>query len=296
MTPKMKATGMRLVSEFPTISDIFANVLPILLIVSMVSGCTNLMFRPDPILYNTPNEFGLDHEDIFFRTVEGMQLHGWFLPSKGNTKGTVYFLHGNAQNISAHIRSVHWLPGKGYHVFMLDYRGYGDSTGAPSVAGVLDDIQTGFDWLVQNPKVQKGPIFLLGQSLGASLGIYFMGTKHNAKRDLAGVILDAPVSNFRKIAREKLNGFWLTWPFQYPISLLVSNNYNPEDVIRSISPVPVLIMHSNEDMVVPSSHGKALFELAGEPKFFIQTKSRHISTFKYKEYRQIVLEFMARFN
>ena len=296
MIPKVKAAGMRLVSAFPTISDLFATALPILFVVSIFSGCTNLMFRPDAILYNTPYEFGLDHEDIFFKTVEGLQLHGWFLLSKGDTKGTVYYLHGNGQNISAHIRSVHWLPEKGYHVFMLDYRGYGDSTGAPSVAGVLDDIQTGFDWLVQNPKVQKGPIFLLGQSLGASLGVYFVGTKPIAKKELAGVILDAPFSSLRKIAREKLDGFWLTWPFQYPISLLVSDNYNPENVIQNISPVPVLIMHSDEDMIIPSSHGTTLFELAREPKFFIQTKNRHIYTFKYKEYRQIVLEFMARFN
>jgi alpha-beta hydrolase superfamily lysophospholipase len=57
-------------------------------------------------------------------------------------------LHGNAQNISAHIHSVHWLPKQGYHVYLIDYRGYGDSTGKPT--GVIDDINTGFTWLIHS--------------------------------------------------------------------------------------------------------------------------------------------------
>ena len=295
MTPKVKVAGMRLVLAYRTIFDLVAAFLAIIVVAPMITNCTNLMFRPDTILYNRPDEFGLDHEDIFFRPSDGVQLHGWFLPSKGDAKGTVYFLHGNAQNISSHILSVYWLPEEGYHVFMLDYRGYGDSTGTPSVEGVLDDIQSGFDWLVQNPKVRQGPIFLLGQSMGASLGIYFVGTKPEVRKELSGVILDAPFSSFRKIVREKLDRVWLTWPFQYPISFLVSNNSDPEDVIQNISPVPVLIMHSREDQIVPYTHGQTLYELAGEPKYFLQTRNGHISTFKYSEYRREMLEFMARF-
>ena len=286
---------MRFVLAFPTISDLFASVLLIFIVVSNITGCTHMMFRPDSILYYTPGEFGLDHEDIFLTTKENAQLHGWFLLSKGDTKGTVYFLHGNAQNISAHISSVHWLPEKGYNVFMLDYRGYGDSTGTPSVAGVLDDIQSGFDWLLQNRKARQSPIFLLGQSMGASLGIYFVGTKFDVREELAGVILDAPFSSFRKIAREKLDGFWLTWPLQYPISYLISDNYDLAEAIQHISPIPVLIMHSPEDLIVPYAHSRTLYELAGEPKSLIQTKDRHISTFTYRAYREAALEFMARF-
>jgi len=262
----------------------------------IIVGCSNLMFLPNQIRYSTPDDFGLDYEDIFLRIPENIRLHAWFLPSKVDAKGTVFFLHGNAQNISAHIYSIYWLPENGYHVFMIDYRGYGASTGTPTVQGVLDDISTGFAWLVQNQQVQKGPIFLLGQSLGASLGIYFVGTHSNEKKQLAGVIADAAFSSFRSIAREKLDSFWLTWPLQYPLSLLMPDDFDPQDVIQNISPVPVLIMHSKDDEIVPSTHGQILYELAGKPKFFVQTRNGHIATFKYSEYREAALKFMAAFD
>ena len=287
---------MKLVSVSSISCNSMVKMVFIFFVFPIISGCSHLMFLPDQIRYSTPSEFGLDHEDIFLNVSEHIQLHCWFLPSKVNAKGTVFFLHGNAQNISAHIRSVHWLPEKGYHVFMIDYRGYGFSTGNPTVQGVLDDINTGFDWLVQNPQVQKGPIFLLGQSLGASLGVYFVGTHSHAKKQLAGIILDSAVSSFRSIAREKFDSFWLTWPFQYPLSFLISDNFGPEDVIQNISPVPVLIMHSKDDQVVSSSHGQILYELAGKPKFFVETKNGHIATFKFKEYQQAALKFMEAYD
>ncbi|HEC85095.1 MAG: alpha/beta hydrolase [Candidatus Parabeggiatoa sp. nov. 2] len=268
----------------------------LIFIVVLTSACTNIVFYPDKIKYSTPSKFGLKHQNIYLRTPDGIQLHGWFLPSTvERTKGTVFFLHGNAQNISAHIHSVHWLPKQGYHVYLIDYQGYGESTGKPTVQDAIDDINTGFKWLIQNQLVQKKPIYLMGQSLGASLGIYFVGSNPKVKEQLAGVIIDAGFSSFRTIAREKLSNFWLTWPFQYPLSMLFTDKYDPQDFIQNISPVPLLIMHSHEDKVVLPSHAQKLFRLAGKPKVYKQTRNGHISTFKYKEYRQTVLEFMARF-
>jgi len=268
----------------------------IILIVMFLSACTNLIFRPDNISYTSPDQFGLNYEDIFIRTAGGYQIHGWLLKSSSPAKGTVYFLHGNAQNISAHIHSVYWMPEQGYDVFMIDFRGYGLSTGKPTIPHVIDDINTGFLWLTKKVKKQKKPIFLLGQSLGASLCICYVGGNEDVKKQLAGVILDAGFSNFQTIAREKLSQFWLTWPFQYPLSMLLTDKYNPEESIQHISPVPLLIMHSDEDKIVSSSHGKVLFKLAGSPKFYIQTEGNHISTFRYKAYRNEMLNFMERFS
>ncbi|MDL1963971.1 MAG: alpha/beta hydrolase [Deltaproteobacteria bacterium] len=287
---------MRSVLAFTIIFKRMIKQAIVIWIILCLSACTNLVFCPDQFRYTCPDKFGLDHEDIFLATADGNQLHGWLLKSSSEKKGTVFFLHGNAQNISAHIHSVYWLPENGYDVFMIDYRGYGQSTGSPSVRGVIDDITTGFTWLTKNVMDQKTPIFLLGQSLGASLGICFAGSNLEAKNQLSGVILDSGFSNFRTIAREKLSQFWLTWPFQYPLSMLLTDKYNPEDFIQHISPVPVLIMHSDEDKVIPSSHGKRLFKLAGTPKCYIQTGDGHINTFRYNAYRNEVLKFMSRFS
>lgn len=267
-----------------------------ILIVMCLSACSNLIFRPNQIRYTHPDNFGLDYEDVFIKTTGGNQIHGWLLKSGFPAKGTVFFLHGNAQNISAHINSVYWLPEQGYDVFMIDYSGYGLSTGHPDMLVVIDDVNAGFTWLMKKGRDQKKPIFLLGQSLGASLAICFAGGNSEVKNQLAGVILDAGFSNLRTIAREKYNQYWLTWSFQYPLSMFFTDKYAPEEYIQNISPVPLLIMHSDEDKVVSSSHGKKLFKLAGLPKFYIKTEGGHISTFRYKAYRNDMLNFMARFS
>jgi alpha-beta hydrolase superfamily lysophospholipase len=252
------------------------------------------VFSPDTIKYNAPEKFGLKYQDVFLTTPDNLKLHGWFLSATIDLKGTVFFLHGNGQNISAYIHSVYWLPKHGYNVFMIDYQGYGQSEGSPTYQGAIKNINTGITWLKKQPQVQRRPIYLLGQSLGASLGICFFGSNTEARDILSGVILDAGFSNLRTIVREKFRKFILTWPFNYPISLLFTDKFNPEKYIQNISPVPVLIMHSDEDKVVPSSHSKRLFNLARSPKYYKKTRNGHVTTFNHKDYRQVLLDFMAQ--
>ncbi|MGA1824854.1 MAG: alpha/beta hydrolase, partial [bacterium] len=223
---------------------------------------------------------------------EKERLHGWLLLSAHEPQGTVFFLHGNAQNISAHITNVSWLPEKGYQVFLLDYRGYGCSSGSPTISKALHDISAGFDWLCNQSHERELPIYLLGQSLGASLGAYFVGTNPHVKERLAGVIVDAGFANLRTIVREKLGAFWLTWPLQYPLCWLFPSKYNPDKVIHNISPVPLLIIHSRDDKVIPPHHGKKLYDLAGQPKYYLETGGMHISTFISNDTREHVVAFM----
>jgi len=109
------------------------------------TGCSSVFFYPDNATYITPDRLNLEYEDIYLKTADGETLHGWWLPALTDepAKGTVYYLHGNAQNVSAHILNAAWLPEQGYNVFTIDYRGYGQSTGAPDIEGALHDVETG---------------------------------------------------------------------------------------------------------------------------------------------------------
>ncbi|MFO8142707.1 MAG: alpha/beta hydrolase, partial [Marinobacter sp.] len=118
-------------------------------ITALLTGCSSVFFYPDKVTYITPDRLNLDYQDIYLDTADGETLHGWWLPAMTEepAKGTIYYLHGNAQNISAHIFNVAWLPEQGYNVFTIDYRGYGQSTGAPDIEGTLHDAETGLRWL-----------------------------------------------------------------------------------------------------------------------------------------------------
>ncbi|MAB53446.1 MULTISPECIES: alpha/beta hydrolase [unclassified Marinobacter] len=258
------------------------------------TGCSSVFFYPDQVTYITPDRLNLEFEDVFVETPDGETLHGWWLPASAEPKGTVYFLHGNAQNISSHIMNVAWLPERRYNVFLIDYRGYGRSTGAPDIEGTLHDAETGLRWLVDQPDVQNQPLFLLGQSLGGALGTALASewVKRDEQPPLDGVILDGTFSGFRAIAREKLGDFWLTWPLQIPLSWTITDEYEAYERIGDISPVPVMVIHSVRDGIIPFHHGKRLYEAAEEPKTFLQTDTPHASTFVIPGYQDEVLEFM----
>lgn len=258
------------------------------------TGCSSVFFYPDQVTYITPDRLNLEYEDVFVDTPDGETLHGWWLPATSEPKGTVYFLHGNAQNISSHIMNVAWLPEKRYNVFLIDYRGYGRSTGAPDIEGTLHDAEAGLRWLTDQPDVKNQPLFLLGQSLGGALGTALASewVKREEQPPLDGVILDGTFSGFRAIAREKLGDFWLTWPLQIPLSWTITEEYEAYERIGGISPVPMMVIHSVRDGIIPFHHGERLYEAAAEPKTFLQTDTPHASTFVIPGYQEEVLEFM----
>ncbi|HTN34015.1 MAG TPA: alpha/beta hydrolase [Marinobacter sp.] len=288
-TPRIFLSWTQLKHTF--IALLLATTLPLL------GGCSGLFFFPDKVTYITPDRLNMSYEDIYLDTIDGETLNGWWLPAdetSGPVKGTVYYLHGNAQNISSHILNVAWLPAEGYNVFTLDYRGFGKSTGAPDIEGALLDVETGMRWLAQQPDAQNTPIILLGQSLGGALGLTLASEwqKRAKQPSFSAVVLDGTFSGFRSIAREKLGDFWLTWAFQIPLSWTITDDYEGVNEIAYISPVPVMIIHSVRDGVIPFHHGQALYKAAKEPKQFLRTDTPHAATFILPAYKESVLKFI----
>lgn len=270
--------------------------LALLALLFLQSGCSSLFFYPNDITYVTPDRLNLEFEDVYLNTPHGETLHGWWLPASGDqdVSGTVYYLHGNAQNVSAHLLNVAWLPEKGYNVFTLDYRGYGQSSGQPDIAGALQDVESGMRWMARDSVNNNQPIYLLGQSLGGALGVAFASewARHGELPAFSGVIVDSSFSGFRAIAREKLGDFWLTWPLQMPLSLTITGEYEGLERIADIAPVPVMVIHSERDRIIPFHHGLQLYRSASQPKVLLETDTPHAATFTIPAYREAVLSFM----
>jgi fermentation-respiration switch protein FrsA (DUF1100 family) len=259
-----------------------------------IAGCSSMLFQPMKTLIRTPQQIGLKYQDIEFKSTDGTKLHSWWLPAKGQAKGSILFLHGNAENISTHIGSVYWLPEEGFNVLLLDYRGYGLSKGKPSVPGAIADIESALQWMKNQPDINQNHIAVLGQSLGGTMGVYALSRDDHAN-DIRALILDSVFTNYREIAQEKLAGFWLTWPFQYPLSWTLPSQYNPIDVIGKISPTPVLIIHGEMDHIIPVHYGKALFAAAKEPKeLWIIPNAGHIQSLNHAQVRKRLVEYLNR--
>lgn len=264
----------------------------LLLLLTTLPGCTNLFFIPMERLVRTPAEIGLEYRDISFHSNDGTLLHGWWLPAKETVLGTILFLHGNAENISTHIASVHWLPEQGYNVFLFDYRGYGRSQGVTEIEGVHRDAESAIATLLELPENEGRPIIVFGQSLGGAIATHTVA--HSAHRNrIKALIVESGFSSYRQIAREKFGSFWLTWPLQYPLSWTVTDRYSPLDAVATIAPIPLLLVYGKEDPIVPFHHGQQLFAVAHEPKeLWLMPDGRHITTFAQPEQRQRLLDYL----
>jgi uncharacterized protein len=265
-----------------------------LLFALLLPGCTSLFFQPMRQHLRTPDQIGLAWRDVWFAADDGVRLHGWFLPSQVPSRGTILFLHGNAENVSTHIGSVAWLPAKGFNIFLIDYRGYGLSEGMPTLDGLHRDVAAAIGTVFALDGVDANRVALFGQSLGGSIAITTLA-RSPYKRRIAALIVEGAFSGYRSIAREALARTWLTWPLQGPLSFAVDDEYQPIEAITRISPVPVLIVQGEEDPVVPVSHAEALYTAAREPKsLWLVPRAGHIAVFRWPQYRDRLLEYLEQ--
>ncbi len=256
-----------------------------------MSSCTALFFYPQKQLVRSPAALGLDYENIAITTRDGLKLHGWWVQPSSTPRGSVYFLHGNAENISTHIASVVWMVEAGFQVFLLDYRGYGLSEGLPDIPEVFEDIRAGAEWLLMQEPAR--PLIVFGQSLGASLAISALQQNPEVASEIDGLVSEAAFSEYGRIAREVAAGNWITWAFQYPVDWLLKGRYDPLDAIARLR-LPILLIHSTDDDIIGFDHARTLSVATSEQALLLEATGPHIQAMASASIRAEVLAFIAR--
>lgn len=260
------------------------------LMLMSLDACSGLFFYPSKQLVMTPDQIGLPYEDVYIPS-GNETIHGWYLPARGTAQGTVLFLHGNAENISTHIGSVYWLPEKGYNVLALDYRGFGKSTGTPSLPGNQQDAEQAIRYLLGRSDTAETNLFLLGQSVGGAIALDALA-RSEFRGKIRSIVCDSAFSSYRLIAREKIAAIWPAWPLQIPLSWLFRDDYSPIRRAAEISPTPILFIHGDQDQIVPVHHSYDLFAAAKEPKkLLIIAGGAHIEALQTERGRNAVIDF-----
>ncbi len=213
-----------------------------------------LIFHPDKRVLRTPSDAGLEFDDVYFATGDGVRLNGWFVPYPGARRTLVWF-HGNAGNISHRIQNLKLLHEKvKVNVFIFDYRGYGRSEGNVSESGTYLDGAAAIDLLRKRYEVEPPRLILFGRSLGAAVAVE-VATR---VRSLA-LILESPFVSVPEMARA-------VFPL-LPLGPVLRTQYNNLEKVRRIKS-PLLVLHGDRDEVIPFSQGRKVFEAAPEPKRF----------------------------
>jgi len=104
--------------------------------------------QPGRAYVKVPIDVGLEYEEVRISTSDSVELDGWFVPAD-KARGVVLFFHGNAGNISHRLDSIQIFNALGLDVLIIDYRGYGQSTGTPSEPGTYLDSEAAWRYLVE---------------------------------------------------------------------------------------------------------------------------------------------------
>jgi uncharacterized protein len=227
---------------------------------------------PSRQLIATPADIGLRYEALRIPTADGEEIHAWFVPAE-HERAVLLFFHGNAGNISHRLDSLRLFNGLGLSVLIIDYRGYGESSGSPSEHGTAEDARAAWRHLVEQRAIPAERIIVFGRSLGGAVA-----TMLAAEHRPAGLIVE---SAFRSVPQMAAEIYWFL-----PVRHLARIEYPVEETLRAVQ-APLLIVHSREDEIIPFRHGEALYAAANQPKQLLELSGGHNDAFLRSRHRYV---------
>lgn len=205
---------------------------------------------------------GIEVHDVWLQARDGQRIHGWWFPYP-NSDGAVLFCHGNAGNVThwaARAYGLRTTLGRG--ALVIDYPGYGKSTGTPSEAGCYAAAEAAYHWLTSTARVPAERLLLFGESLGGGVA-----TELATRMPHQSLVLMRTFTSIPDVARQRV--------LTYSSAPLVRNSF---DNLSRISkcPQPILIAHGDRDRVIPISQARELYAAApGRKQFFLMEGLGH---------------------
>lgn len=234
----------------------------------------------------TPQAYGLAFERVTLATEDGEKLAAWWVPVPTPMRGAVLLFHGNAGNIAHRIDYARMFYDMGLATLLVDYRGYGESSGTPSEQGTYRDAAASWAWLTRERGVKPADIVIFGESLGGGVATW-LAVNAKEREQPRAVILASTFTSVPDLGSQVYP--WL------PVRWLSRIHYDSLARVAQIK-VPLLIAHSPQDDIIPYAHGKRLFEAANEPKQFLDLADGHNSGFVFMRpaWRNAVQTFIER--
>ena len=255
-----------------------------------------ISIRPPRIVSSlTPKNLQLDYENVWFKTSDRLTLSGWFIPGKTATKKTLILLHGYPADKGDILPALSFLQ-KDYNLFLFDFRYLGESEGKYSTAGAneVEDLLAAIQFLKTKGIEEVG---VWGFSMGGAVAL--MSIKKAP--EIKAVVSEASYASLAQMAAELFKIPGLRYPLAYLIGLWARiflgidlSNISPVKAVQNTT-IPLLLIHSSTDAVIPFSHAQSLQKALGDnprAEFWFHTGLAHgeLDT----EYQKRVADFFQR--
>ncbi len=256
-------------------------------------GQTRLIFYPSPVVSGTPADYDLAYEEVWVSVATG-KIHGWWIPASEVQAPVLLYLHGNGSNNGDTVSHAWLFSQLGFSVLLIDYRGYGYSSLAPSEAlggrsfpdetKVYEDAEAAWKYLIHDRGIEPQNLFIYGHSLGGAIGIE-MAVRHP---EMAGLIVEGTFTSIEAMANTIGYGRW------FPLKLLLTQKFDSMGKISSIQ-VPILLIHGTEDEVVPTFMSEELYKAVPSSKqLYLVSGAGHNNVAKVggENYLKIISHFV----
>lgn len=254
-------------------------ILLVLLGVYLLSGIglyflqEKFIFLDEQLPQDFQFEFSSQFEEVELTAADGASLHGLHF-THHSSKGLILYFHGNAQSLKRWGKVVQYHHSLGYDVLVMDYRGFGKSTGKRSQEALLSDALIWYDYAAK--RYAEDQITVYGRSLGTGLATYVAGKKEPLR-----LMLETPYHDFQSLAQRYYPVF--------PVGIALRFNFKSHEYVKGIK-CPIYIYHGTEDEVVPYSHGYKLYKeiKPGQAEMMTIPGGKHKNLVEFEGFRKAV--------
>ena len=229
-----------------------------------------LIFLPSTLDQNYQYEFSEPFEEFYIKAQDGAKLNALHF-RRDDPKGVILYFHGNAGNLTRWGEIATFFVAKNFDVIIMDYRGYGKSTGKLGELRLFSDAQLFYNYAMKS--YSEDDLIIYGRSLGAAIATE-LASKNKSKK----LILETPFYNLLDVARARFSFL--------PLRYLLKYEFRSNEYIKKVNS-PIVIFHGTNDSVVPYESGKELFKNVTVKKktFYAIENGDHNNLVEFKEFK-----------
>jgi len=234
------------------------------------------IFKPEKLAANFQFRFNIPFRELFFDPASDVRINGLHF-YREDPKGLILYMHGNSRSIKGWSKYARDFYRYDYDVVLVDYRGFGKSTGKRSEKEMLKDMQFVYQTLASQYPEQH--LFMYGRSIGSGFA-----TKLASDNNPRYLLLDAPYYNFTKVVTRFL-------PI-LPVRFVLRYHLRTDQWIMNVK-CHTYIIHGTKDWLIPIRHSERLQKLNPRKITLIRIHGgRHNNLPSFPEYHNFVRDIL----